>query len=127
MLGKLWEQLEHHISTGYGISETMYIITVEKLLYGIGQGSCSSPILWALLNKLIMTLGEKSECITLVSVDKSKTSTMHGGSFAVDTTPGATSDDTMREPAPIKEKELTVYEVDEVAIIELMSVVIQFF
>jgi hypothetical protein len=45
MLGKLWEQLEHHISTGYGISEATYSSTVDKLLYGIGQGSCSSPIL----------------------------------------------------------------------------------
>jgi hypothetical protein len=36
MLGKLWEQLEHHISTGYGISETTNSSTVDKLLYGIG-------------------------------------------------------------------------------------------
>jgi hypothetical protein len=57
MPGKLWEQLEHHISTGNRISEAAYSSTVEK--YGIGQGSCSSPILWALLNQLIMTaLGE---------------------------------------------------------------------
>jgi hypothetical protein len=41
MLGKLWEQLEHHISMGYGISEATHSITVDKLLYGIGQGSCS--------------------------------------------------------------------------------------
>jgi hypothetical protein len=69
MLGKLWEQLEHHILMGYGISETTYISTVEKLLYRIGQGSCSSLILWALLNQLMMTvLGEKIECIALVSV-----------------------------------------------------------
>jgi hypothetical protein len=55
MLGKLWEQLEHHISTGFGVSYISYISTVEKLLYGIGQGSCSSPIMWALLNQLILT------------------------------------------------------------------------
>jgi hypothetical protein len=55
MPGKLWDQLEHHISTGYGISETAYSGTAEKLLYGIGQGRCSSPILWALLNQLILT------------------------------------------------------------------------
>jgi hypothetical protein len=46
MLGKLWEQLEHHISTGFGVSDISYSNTVEKLLYGIEQGSCSSPILW---------------------------------------------------------------------------------
>jgi hypothetical protein len=53
MLRKLWDQLEHHISTGYRISEAAYSSTVDKLLYGIDQGSCSSPILWALLNQLI--------------------------------------------------------------------------
>jgi hypothetical protein len=41
MLGKLWEQLEHHITTGFGVSDISYSSTVEKLLYGIGQGSCS--------------------------------------------------------------------------------------
>jgi hypothetical protein len=39
MLGKLWEQLEHHIITGFGVSDISYSSTVEKLLYGIGQGS----------------------------------------------------------------------------------------
>jgi hypothetical protein len=80
MLGKLWEQLEHQISTGNGIiSETTHSGTAEILLYGIGQGSCSSPILWALLNQLILTaLEEKIECITLVTVDKSNTSTIPG-------------------------------------------------
>jgi hypothetical protein len=76
MLGKLWDQLEDHISTGYGISESMYIGSAENLLYGISQGSCSSPILWSLLNQLILiALGETLECITIVSVDKSNTST----------------------------------------------------
>jgi hypothetical protein len=64
MLGKLLEQLGHHISTGYGMSEATYSSTVDKLLYGIGQGSCSSPIIWALLNQLIMTaLGESSTAL----------------------------------------------------------------
>jgi hypothetical protein len=35
MLGKLWEQLEHHISMGYGISEA-YIVA---LLTNFGMGS----------------------------------------------------------------------------------------
>jgi hypothetical protein len=87
MLGKLWEQLEHHISTGFGVSDISYSSTVEKLLYGIGQGSCSSPAMWALLNQLILTaLEEKYECITLVSVDKSTISTWPGDSFVDDTT-----------------------------------------
>jgi hypothetical protein len=69
MLGKLWEQLE----------QATYSSTMDKLLYGIGQGSCSSPIPWALLNQLIMTaLREKFDCIKLVSVDNSTTSTGSG-------------------------------------------------
>jgi hypothetical protein len=125
MLGKLWEKLEHHISTGYRISEIMYSGTAEKLLYGIGQGSCSSPILWALLNQLILTaLGETSECITLVSVDKSKTSTKPGDLFVDDTTTGVTSDNTNREPVSNEETELTA---DKDDLVEQMQVVIQFF
>jgi hypothetical protein len=104
MLGKLWEQLEHHISTGNWISETTHSSTLENLLYGIGQGSCSSPILWALLNQLIITaLGEQIDCIALVSFDKSKTSTRPGESFLDDTTAVVTSDDATREPVPTEE------------------------
>jgi hypothetical protein len=58
-----------------------------------------------LLNQLILTaLGEKIECITLVSVDKSKTSTIPGDLFVDDTAMGVASDDTNREPTPIEEK-----------------------
>jgi hypothetical protein len=125
MLGKLWEQLEHHISMRYGISESTYSGTSEKLLYGIGQGSCSSSMLWALLNQLILTaLGETFECITLVSVDKSNTSTRPGDSFIDDTSRGFTSDDTNREPVPIEETELTG---DEEDLVEQMQVIVQFF
>jgi hypothetical protein len=37
MLGLLWAQLEHHIATGYGLSDKTYSSTIEKLIYGIGQ------------------------------------------------------------------------------------------
>jgi hypothetical protein len=125
MLGKLWAQLEHHISTEYGISEATYSSTVDKILYGIGQWSCSSPILWALLNQLIMTaLGEKFDCIKLVSVDNRTTNTRPGDSFFNDTTTGVTSHDTAREPVPFEETDLTV---DEVELIDQMQVVVQFF
>jgi hypothetical protein len=125
MLGKLWEQLEHHISTGYGISESRYSGTAEKLLYGIGQGSCSSPTLWALLNQLILTVvGETFECTTIVSVDKIKTITSSGDSFVDDTTTGVTSYATNRETVPIEETELTA---DEEDLVEQMQVAIQFF
>jgi hypothetical protein len=49
MLVLLWAQLEHHIATGYGVSDKTYALTVEKLLYDIGQGGRASPILWAFL------------------------------------------------------------------------------
>jgi hypothetical protein len=125
MLGKLWEQLEHHIPKGYGIFEITYSGTAEKLLYGIGQGSCSSPILWAFLNQPILpALGETFEFITLVSVDKSKTSTIPGDLFVDDTTKGVTSNDTNREPVPMEETELTA---DDEELVEQIQVVIQFF
>jgi hypothetical protein len=38
MLGLLWAQLEHHTATGYGVSDKTYYSTLEKILYGIGQG-----------------------------------------------------------------------------------------
>jgi hypothetical protein len=64
MLGLLWAQLEHHVATCFGVSDSSYKSTIYKLLYGIGQGSCSSPILWALLSQLLLTaLGKEFDCI----------------------------------------------------------------
>jgi hypothetical protein len=55
MLGLLWAQLEHHnIATGYGVSYKTYSSTLKKLLYGIERGGCASPILWALINQLLL-------------------------------------------------------------------------
>jgi hypothetical protein len=89
MLGLLWAQLEHHISTVYGVSDKTYSSTLEKLLYGIGQGGCASPILWALLNKLLLTaLGEKFDCIRLIAVDGVKEHVRPGDAFVDDTTTG---------------------------------------
>jgi hypothetical protein len=125
MLGKLWEQLEHHIRTGFGVSYISYSSTVEKLLYSIGKESCSSTILWALTNQLMLTaLEEKYECITLVSVDRSKISTRPGDSFMDNTTTGTTDDDVTKDPFPIDEKELTS---DEEAMVKRMEDTIQFF
>jgi hypothetical protein len=37
MRGLLWEKVEHHIPTGYGVSDKTYSSTLEKLFYGIGK------------------------------------------------------------------------------------------
>jgi hypothetical protein len=101
MLGLLWAQLEHHVATGFGVSDASYKSTTDKLLYGIGQGSFSSPILWALLNQIILTaLGEEFDCISLVSVDGRTTDTHPGDSFVDDTTTGATYDNHNLDPIP---------------------------
>jgi hypothetical protein len=99
MLGLLWAQLEHHVATGSGVSDTSYRSTTDKLLYGIGQGSCSSPIMWDLLNQLLLTaLGEEFDRISLVSVDGITTDTRPGDSFVEDTTKGATDDNHNLDP-----------------------------
>jgi hypothetical protein len=70
ILGLLWAQMEHHACTGFGVSDKTYGSTTEKLLYGIGQGSCASPLLWALINQLLLAaLGVKFTCIRLVAID----------------------------------------------------------
>jgi hypothetical protein len=75
-----------------------------------------------LLNQLIMTaLGEKFDCIKLVSVDNSTTNTRPVKSFVDDTTTGVTSDDTARDPVSIGVTDLTA---DEAELINQMQVVI---
>jgi hypothetical protein len=99
MLGLLWAQLEHHVTTGVGVSAASYKSTMDKLLYGIGQGSCSSPIVWALLNQLLLTaLGQEFDFISLVSVDSITTDTRPGDLFVDNTTTGATDDNHNLEP-----------------------------
>jgi hypothetical protein len=85
-----------------------YWSTIEKLLYGIGQGGCASPILWALLNKLLLTAqGEKFDCIRLVSVDGVDEHVRPGDSFVDDTTTGMSNDDTAMYPLPVEVVDLT--------------------
>jgi hypothetical protein len=92
-MGRLWEELEHHICTGYGVSDKTYKSAIDKLLYDIGQGRCALPIIWALPNQLLLTaLGEKFDCIQLVDIEGAM-HTRPGDSFVDDTTTGATNDD----------------------------------
>jgi hypothetical protein len=125
MLGLLWAHLEHHISTGYRVSDKTYPSTLEKILYGIGQGGYASPILWALLNQLLLTaLGDKFYCIRLISVDGMEEHVRPGDAFVDDTTTGVMNDDTTMEPVDVEVTELTPSEED---LIGKMQMIIQFF
>jgi hypothetical protein len=107
------------MATRFGVSYTSYKSTMEKLLYGIGQGSCSSPIEWALLNQLLLTaLGKEFDCISLVSVDGTTTDTRPGDSFVDDTTTGATYDNHNIDPIPSSVCGLTQVEESLVARME---------
>jgi hypothetical protein len=73
-----WSHLEHHVFTGYGISDAIYNSSHDKLLYIIGQGGCASLILWALFDHLLLAaLWEKYDCIRLVAVDNVDEHIMH--------------------------------------------------
>jgi hypothetical protein len=125
ILGLLWAQLEHHVATGFGVSDASYKSTTDKLLYGIGQGSFSSPIVWALLNQLLLTaLGQEFDCISLVSVDVITTYTCPGDSFVDDTTTGATDDNHNIDPISSTVRGLTQ---EEDSLVTRMEVIIQFF
>jgi hypothetical protein len=125
MLGLPWAQLEHHVATGFRVSDTSYKSTMGKLLYGIGQGSCSSLIVWALLNQLLLTaLDEEFDCISLVSVDGTTTDTYPGDSFMNDTTTGATDDNHDLEQIPSSVLGLTQ---EEESLVARMEDIIQFF
>jgi hypothetical protein len=124
MLGLLWAQMEHHVCTGFGVWDKTYGSTTEKLLYGIGQGSCASPILWALVNQLLLAaLGDKFTCISLVAIDSEKEHIRPGDSFVDDTTAGYTNDDPELEPVSHDISELTS---SEETLIAKMEEIIQF-
>jgi hypothetical protein len=87
MLVLLWAQIQHHIYTGFGVSKDTCGSSIDKLLYGIGQGSCASPIIWAFLNQIIIdALEDKFDCIWLVAVDRVEEHIRTGDSFIDDTT-----------------------------------------
>jgi hypothetical protein len=125
MLGLLWAQMEHHVCTGFGVSDKIYGSTTGKLLYGIGQGSCASPILWALINQLLLAaLGEKLTFTRLVAIDGEEEHIRPGDSFVDDTTTGSTNDDPKLEPIPHDISELTT---SEAILIAKIEEIIQFF
>jgi hypothetical protein len=125
ILGLLWAQIQHHICTGFGVSKDTYGSSIDKLLYGIGKGSCASPIIWALLNHIILaTLEEKFDCIRLVAVDGVEEHIRLGGSFVDDTACGVTDDNVDMEPVPASVINLTD---GEEVMVGRMEEIIQFF
>jgi hypothetical protein len=125
MLGLLWAQMEHHVCTGFGVSDKKYGSTTYKLLYGIGQGSCALSILWALINKLLLAaLGYKFTYIRLVAINGEGEHIRPGDSFVDDTTTGSTNDDPELEPVSHDIPELTT---SEKTLIAKMEEIIQLF
>jgi hypothetical protein len=117
--------MEHHACTGFGVLDKTYGSTINKLLYGIGQGSCASPILWALIKQLLLVaLGEKFTCIRLVAIDGEEEHIWLGDSFVDDTTTGTTNDDPELKPVSSHIAELTTPEETHIA---KMEEIIQFF
>jgi hypothetical protein len=125
MLGLLWAQMKHHVCTGFGVSDKTYRSTTEKILYGIGQGSCASPILWALINQLLRAaLGDKFTCIRLVAIGGEEEHIRPDDSFVDDTTTGTTNDDSDLDPVSHVISDLTS---SEETLIAKMEEIIQFF
>jgi hypothetical protein len=101
--------LEHHIATGYGVSDKTYSSTLDKLLYIIGQGGCASTLIWVLLNQLLRTaLDNKCDCIRLIAVDGVEEHVCLGDAFVDDTTTGVTNDDTTIDPVDVEVTDLTL-------------------
>jgi hypothetical protein len=124
-LGLLWAQMEHHVCTGFGVWDQTYGSTINKLLHGIGQGSCASHNLWALINQLLLAaLGEKFTCIRLVAIDSKEEHIRPGDSFVDDTTTGTTNDDHELGPVSSDIAELTT---SEQTLIAKMEIILQFF
>jgi hypothetical protein len=125
MLGLLWAQIQHHICTVFSVNQDTYGFFIDKLLYGIRQGSCALAILWALLSHIILAaLEERFDCIRLEEVDGVKAHIRPGDSFIDDTTCGATYDNVDMEPVPASVTHLTD---GEEALVNRIEEIIQFF
>jgi hypothetical protein len=117
--------MEHHVCTGFGVSEKTYGSTTKKILYGIGKGSCASPILWALINQLLLAaMGETFTYINFVAINGKEEHIRPGDSFVDDTTTGTTNDDSELDPVSHVISDLTS---SEEKLIAKMEEIIHFF
>jgi hypothetical protein len=125
MLGLLWAHMEHHVCSGFIVSDKTYGSTINKLMYDIGQGSCASPILWDLINQLVLAaFGEKFTYISMVVIDGVADHIRPGNLFVDDTMNRTTNDDPELEPISTDQVELTT---SEETLIAKMEEIIQFF
>jgi hypothetical protein len=100
-------------------------INHKKPMYGIGQGSCASPIMWSLINQLLLAdLGEKFTCIRLVAIDGEEEHIRPGDSFVDDNTTGTTNNDSELKPVPHILSDLTS---SEETLIANMEEIVKFF
>jgi hypothetical protein len=98
-LAKTWEGTFQKIKTLYGISEEQYENTMDRLLYGPGQGSTIGLLLWLLCFWLIYNyLSPEIPKIFLSSANKMITMEQIGEAFVDDTSLGCNSKDKFRTP-----------------------------
>jgi hypothetical protein len=92
-IGELWDEVVHLVKTIYGISSETYGSTLEKPLYGPGQGSTCEPLFWLLCYWVIVnSLDPMISAAKFYSACKSILIEITGVSFVDDTSLSATSD-----------------------------------
>jgi hypothetical protein len=98
---------------------------IEIIMYGIGEDSCASPIIWALMNQLLMmAIEDKFDCIHLVEVGGFTIHSIPDNSFVDDTMSGITNDDVTMDSVQSTKPAMTLkYK----ALITKMEDIIQFF
>jgi hypothetical protein len=89
------------------------------------KGGGASPICCALLNQFLLTaLGDKFDCIRLVSVDGVAEHLRPVDSFFDDTTTGVTNDDATMDTVPVEVSDVTQSELKKIG---QMQIIIKFF
>jgi hypothetical protein len=71
MIEKTWSGRKCHVKTAFGVSARSYSSTLEKLLYGLGQGSTPATDIWGIIHGLVMNaLALSLTGILIISIAK---------------------------------------------------------